>query len=298
MCYLTIFTPTYNRAYCLKKAYDSLKKQTINDFEWLIIDDGSSDETKQLINQFQNENNQFSIRYYYQKNSGKHIAINNAVKLAKGKLFLILDSDDYLSNDAVEWIKESEEQISDKKHYGGIVGCRLNFNGCLIGSTFDDCNYKDITFLERADNNITGDKAEVFYTDLLKKYPFPIIKDEKFCTEAVVWNRIAQDGWIFRYFNKGIYHCEYLSDGLTKNFRKLFMNSPTYSYMYIKSLLDSYPFMNFKEKNKNLTLAVLYAKRANIEKKIIIKELKINYLQYIFYSFIGLLRNIYRGFYL
>ena len=269
MCYLTIFTPTFNRAYCLKNAYNSLKKQTITDFEWLIIDDGSTDGTKQLVEQFQNENKRFAIRYYYQKNSGKHIAINEAVKLANGKLFLILDSDDYLSNDAVEWIKESEKQIADKKHYGGIVGCRLDFNGNLIGSTFNKSTYKDITFLERADNNITGDKAEVFYTNLLKKYPFPVIKKEKFCTEAVVWNQIGQDGWLFRYFDKGIYYCEYLSDGLTKNYRKAFMESPTYSYLYIKSLLKSYPDMNSKEKLKNLILAVIYAKKAHINKKII-----------------------------
>lgn len=297
MCYLTIFTPTFNRAYCLKNAYNSLKKQTITDFEWLIIDDGSTDGTKQLVEQFQNENKRFAIRYYYQKNSGKHIAINEAVKLAKGKLFLILDSDDYLSDDAVEWIKESEQQIADKNHYGGIVGCKLNFNGSLIGSTFNTCGYQDITFLERADNNIVGDKAEVFYTDLLKKYSFPVIDNEKFCTEAVVWNKIGQDGWIFRYFNKGIYYCEYLRDGLTKNYRKAFMKSPTYSYLYIKGLLKSYPDMNYKEKLKNLILAVLYAKSAHIDQNRIKTELNINYLQYKVFSFVGILRNIYRGFY-
>lgn len=143
---LTIFTPAYNRAYILEKAYRSLQCQSDKRFEWIIVDDGSNDNTKNLVQKWQDENNTFKIEYYFQENSGKHIAINNGIEFAKGRLFLILDSDDYLRNDAVEIIIKYADTINIKMHYGGIVGNRAYFDGEIIGSTFDG-KYRDLTFL-------------------------------------------------------------------------------------------------------------------------------------------------------
>ena len=102
---ITVFTPTYNRGYTLKKLYNSLKKQSDNDFEWLIIDDGSTDDTKSLVKDFIKEN-KVNIRYMYKKNEGKYKAINTAIDLAKGELFFIVDSDDWITEDSIETIKK------------------------------------------------------------------------------------------------------------------------------------------------------------------------------------------------
>ena len=108
---VTVFTPTYNRAYIISELYESLKKQDFTDFEWLVIDDGSEDHTEDLFKQWQNEYNDFPIRYYKVNNGGKHRAINKATELAKGELFFIVDSDDKLVSDALEKIVSWEEGL-------------------------------------------------------------------------------------------------------------------------------------------------------------------------------------------
>lgn len=288
---LTIFTPTYNRVYILEKAYRSLLCQSDKRFEWIIVDDGSNDNTKNLVQKWQAENNIFEIKYYFQENSGKHIAINYGVELAKGSLFLILDSDDYLRNDAVEIIIKYAKCINIQMHYGGVVGNRAYFNGDVIGSTFDG-KYKDLTFFEREKNGITGDKAEVFFTNVLKNYKFPKIANEKFCTEALVWNRIAKDGWIFRFFNENIYYTEYLDDGLTKKYWKLMYHNPKQaSIFYIELSKVNYNF-TFKTKIVNKSLAVIFSYEANNKISVIKRELNINTLEFFIYFIFGLMHKV------
>ena len=233
---ITVFTPTYNRAYILRRLYDSLVKQSFKDFEWLVIDDGSSDNTRMLVCSFAKEQ-KISINYIYQKNGGKHRAINKGVELARGNIFFIVDSDDYLKDNALEIINSRFEEIRDDPRFAGVCGLRATPDNEKIGGGgyfgVLDCNALDFRYKYR----IKGDMAEVFYTDILKKYPFPEFESEFFCTEAVVWNRIAQQ-YILRYFYEKIYICEYLQDGLSASSYNLQLSSPCATNLYYKELLS------------------------------------------------------------
>lgn len=214
---ITIFTPTYNRAYILPVLYESLKKQTCKNFEWLVIDDGSKDNTKELVNRWIETEENFNIRYYEQPNGGKHRAINYAVNLAYYDWFFIVDSDDYLKDNAIELVESWTTTINGKDDFAGVAGLKCYKNGELIGQTpkLSTDGYIDATNLERARFYLNGDKSEVYKTKILKKYPFPEFNDEKFIEEASVWIAIAADGYKIRWFNVPTIVCEYLEDGLT-----------------------------------------------------------------------------------
>lgn len=222
---LTVFTPTYNRGYIIGKLYESLKSQTKKDFEWIVIDDGSTDNTELLFQNWIKEENEFKITYLKKKNGGKHRAINDALEIAKGELFFIVDSDDFLIYEAVEKIIAWEKDINNKNNYAGIAGNKGKNKETIIGETFLG-NWIDATSLERNKYNIRGDKAEVFYTDVLRKFKFPVFEGENFITENVVWNRIAYEGYKIRWFNEIIYICDYLGDGLTQAGMNNFIKNP------------------------------------------------------------------------
>lgn len=213
MCKLTIFTPTYNRLHLLERLYHSLLSQTNKNFEWIVVDDGSDDGTYEYVNNLK-ELGLIKIQISKQKNLGKHVAINKGVSRAKGDYFFIVDSDDYLPSNAVEKIIDLFDQIPNHEKFAGISGIRVTPENILVGKTFDK-NYIDCTALERNKYGIEGDKAEVYYTNILKKYPFPIFKNENFLTESVVWYRIANDGYKIRWTNEPFYICDYQIGGLS-----------------------------------------------------------------------------------
>jgi glycosyltransferase involved in cell wall biosynthesis len=229
---LTVFTPTYNRAYSLRKLYDSLCGQTFSDFEWLVVDDGSTDDTENLVHSFIDEE-KILIRYIKQENGGKHRAINRGVQEARGELFFIVDSDDYLTVDALQLLSDNFDCVDET--YVGISGRRQNGNGEYIGGILDyetlDCTYLELCFKY----HIECDMAEAWRTDILRQYPFPSFDGEFFCPEALVWNRFALK-YKIRYFNKGIYICEYLKDGLTAKITGLRMQSAGCSMLYYSEL--------------------------------------------------------------
>ena len=204
---ITVFTPTYNRVHTIVRTYESLERQTCREFEWVIVDDGSSDNTVKVLLELK-EKASFSMTIQQQENAGKHVAINNGVRLAKGKLFFIVDSDDWLQPDAIATIQELVEGLPKYEKYAGVAGVRVNPAGELIGTSFD-ADYIDCTAFERTKYNINGDKAEVYFTDVLRRFPFPTFAGEKFLTESVVWFRIAHEGYKIRWTNKAFYVCDY-----------------------------------------------------------------------------------------
>lgn len=224
---ITVFTPAYNRAYIIETLYRSLQKQTFRDFEWLVVDDGSTDDTEELFQKILQDQNDFLIRYLKQENGGKHRAINRSVQMAQGELFFIVDSDDFLPSDSLEIITQVELSIpqTEKVHFAGVCGLKIYSRQQELGKTFSG-EYLDITTLERKKCQITGDKAEVYYTNILMHYPFPEFDGEKFCTESIVWDRIAYAHLKLRFFNQNIYCCDYLEDGLTKQGWQLYANNP------------------------------------------------------------------------
>lgn len=234
MPFLTVFTPVYDRAYIVGRLYRSLCRQSDKDFEWVVVDDGSSDNIDWLMASFKAEGI-INIRYFKQANGGKHTAINRGVKEAKGQFFMIVDSDDHLTDDAVEWIHQASEAIAGDKRFAGLSGIRIHPDGIKIGGGDEfgtiDANAVDIRLIHK----IKGDLAEIFKTEVLSKYPFPVFEGEKFCPEALVWNRIAEK-FLLRYCHKGIYVCEYLADGLTARITRLRINSPRASMTYYSEL--------------------------------------------------------------
>lgn len=253
---ITVCTPTYNRAHLLNKLYTSLKKQNYNSFQWIIVDDGSTDDTEAIVNEFIKENN-INIRYIKKKNGGKHTALNIGIDNAEGELFWIVDSDDYIIDDALKYIWNKWCELKDKKDFAGLSALRGYENKKVIGTTVNE-EYIDADVLTyRYKYRVLGDKSEVYRTDILKKYKFPEYREEKFLTEAVVWNRIANDGYKIRWFNKVIYICEYLEGGLTNTSDKNIMDSWQGTTLYYKELL-SYKQVPLKDKILNGARAYLH----------------------------------------
>lgn len=220
---LTVFTPTYNRAHLLPTLYKSIQNQTYRDFEWLIVDDGSSDNTEELINGWISEND-FPIRYFKQPNGGKCSAINRGLDLAEGELFFNVDSDDYLTPDALLKIVEWESNLpKDEKFCGvsGNLGTAINETPNVL---FEN-EFFDGTLLDRY-GKVTGERALAFYTDVHKKYMYPVFEGENFMTEAVTWNRMSRDGYKMRFYNDIIWIYEYQPDGLTNAGNNTFLNNP------------------------------------------------------------------------
>ncbi|MDE3021995.1 MAG: glycosyltransferase family 2 protein [Pseudomonadota bacterium] len=222
----TVFTPTYNRAHTLLRVYESLKIQTYKNFEWLIVDDGSSDGTAGMVEQWQEEDS-LTIRYFYQENQGKHVAFNRGVLEAQGNLFLTLDSDDTCVSNALERFVYHWQGIpvAERENFSGVTCLCMDAEGKVVGTRFPlavmDADL--ITFTIRYKQ--VGDKWGFHRTDILRQYPFPIFFGERFVPEGVVWNRIGRK-FKLRFIDEPLRICEYLSDGLTASIIRLRARNP------------------------------------------------------------------------
>lgn len=216
---VTVFTPTFNRGDLLCKLYESLAQQTVFDFEWVIVDDGSQDMTQNYVQQLSSGQPPFSIRYIRQKHGGKHRAINTGVKAAKGEWFFIVDSDDLLLPNAIELVSKWVQGIEGRLDIAGVAGLCVRPDGAIIGDApaIPKGSFVDASNLERHKMNLMGDKAEVYKTEILVHYPFPEIEGETFVTERYCWDAIAADGYSVRWYNVPIYLRDYLEGGLSKS---------------------------------------------------------------------------------
>lgn len=222
---LVVLTPAYNRSYSLKALFESLCRQTCLDFEWWVVDDGSTDNTKQAVEQFSVQT-PFPIRYMYKENGGKHTALNVAIPQIESELTIIVDSDDTLTNDAVETIYRYHNKYAAYPGLCGYVFHRRFSDGSISGKWFEP----DEQIASYIDMRINGDdthadKAEVFCTRCLQEFPFPEYPGEKFLSEDVVWLQMGRK-YQMVHINKAIYQFEYLGDGLTKNRRQYNIASP------------------------------------------------------------------------
>jgi len=216
---LTIFTATFNRCELLPRLYESLKKQTTKNFEWIVIDDGSTDDTADYMMRIASIEDTFSIRFVRQPHGGKHRALNAGFDLAKGEFFFPVDSDDYLLDDAVEKINTWIDSIKDNRDFIGVSGLKITESEIVIGGNpnINRGEYIDASVFERNKYGLMGDKAEIWRTSACKRNKFPEFDGEYFLTEAVCWEAISANGEKVRWFNEPIYVCEYLDDGLTKS---------------------------------------------------------------------------------
>lgn len=229
---IVIITPTYNRAKLLVKLFDSLCSQTSFNFKWYIVDDGSIDDTENVVKNFRTDN--FEIEYIKKENGGKHTAINFAVKRIKEPLTFIVDSDDYLVSNAIEIIENDYEQIKDNKDICGLGYLKCYSNMKMVGKPYTMDGVVESFIEQRINKNTYGDKAEVFKTEVLKEYLFPIFEGENFVSESTIWCDIALK-YKMKFFNKKIYICEYQDGGLSDGVhRRLFKNPNGAVACYLK----------------------------------------------------------------
>ena len=233
---ISVLTPTYNREKLLKKLYESLLKNTNYgiQIEWLIMDDGSQDNTKTLIEKFKEEN-KIKIKYYYQENQGKMVAINKLVQQATGELMVNCDSDDYFTDNAFKIIKEEYEKNKEDKQIYALCFLKNTTKGENIGKNFKNgrTTMFDLYFKEGED----GEKALVFVSKIRKQYEHKIEHNEKFVTEARMYHKMDEKYQIIC-INKPIMICEYQNDGYTKNIQKEFKENPYGYYEYFKEILE------------------------------------------------------------
>lgn len=238
---ITVFTPAYNRAHTLERLYQSLQGQTFKDFEWLVIDDGSTDGTKVLFDKWLTEQNSFPIHYYCKENGGKHTAINVGLDKAQGALFFTADSDDYLTVDALQKVNNWAISLPKNEKFCGVVG-NMGYSTTETPNTIFKGPWRDANLLERysqfSENPIDGERAFVFFTAIHRKYKFPEYENENFMTEAVTWNRMAKDGYKMRFFNDIIYIYKYLPNGLTLSGSKMFINNPKGYALWLREKAD------------------------------------------------------------
>lgn len=219
---LSIVTPTYNRAHLLSGCYHSLYRQTDKSFEWIIVDDGSADNTESVVSAF--DNSSFPITYVKKENGGKHTALNASHSHICGKYVLVLDSDDILTDTAVADVLHHWGKYEGQKNIGLVTFLKSTPDGQLFAAVKDYNIPVDILSYPRT-VYLGNDCCETIRTELFKKYPFPIFEGEKFLSEGVLWNRVARTHQCV-YINQAIYLCEYLNDGLTKAGRSLRIRNP------------------------------------------------------------------------
>ncbi len=262
--YMTVFTPAYNRAHTLPRLYESLKRQTLTDFEWIVVNDGSTDGTEELLRRWQEEDKPFPLRFVTVPNGGKPRAINTGVGMAKGRFFFLVDSDDCLLPVAVEkmtrWAKEIEEDPS----FIGVGAARGRPDGQYLKGVppkTGPLGYVDATNLERPLYDLDADMCEAYRLSDYRRYPYFTWEGEKFAPEQITMNEMALDGYRLRWHRDILYLCEYLEDGLTKGSALLEKRNPMgYAAMYNHMLKYRYGFLRNLKIAANMTALSLYGK--------------------------------------
>ncbi len=262
--FITVFTPTYNRSHTLHRVFNSLCSQTTFNFEWLIVDDGSTDNTRDLVREFRSKDIDFEIKYFYQENKGKHIAINSGLTHAKGFFFLIADSDDYFDFNTLNVFTNIWSSLDDKsKDKCAGIWCNCKYeNGGLVGTPFPYLGlytYSDFKYRHK----ITGEKWHIERTDILKKFPFPNIKvgDNFYYGEGAIWRKIYKE-YTFFGTNEMLRTYVHSEDGIMFNMDKNPFKVDTLIYGYLDLINEDirYIFYSFKEFLFAFFLLVYYSK--------------------------------------
>lgn len=244
---LTVFTPAYNRADLLVRCYDSMKRQTCKDFIWMIIDDGSTDGTQDLVKQWIGKESDFSIKYYYKENGGLHTAYNEAIAHINTELCVCIDSDDYMPDDAVERIT-SFWKANGSGNVAGIVGLDYDLDDNIIGDPLP--NQKTVNLIDLLVGKYpihNGDRTNVVRTELYKKFaPMKVYPGEKNFNPHYMHLQISQQ-YDFLVLNENLRYVEYQPTGMSNSMLKQYRNSPN-SFAEIRKLYLSFPDTSFKFK--------------------------------------------------
>ena len=237
-CLLTIFTPAYNRAHTLPRTYRSLLGQKNKNFIWLIVDDGSSDNTADLVYAWKRQNNGFEIRYIYKENGGMHTAHNVAYDNIDTELNMCIDSDDCLANEAIEKIYRKWDVVK-KNNYAGIIGLDADFNGKIIGKGFPK-GMKETTLMEYYASGGMGEKKLVYRTDVIKRYPpYPTFPEENYVALGYKYRLIDQD-YKLAVLDEILCNVEYQMDGSSATMWKQYVKNPK-GFAFWRKICMKYP---------------------------------------------------------
>ena len=238
MATLTVFTPAYNRAHTLPRTYDSLCRQDCKDFIWLVVDDGSVDNTRELVKQWQKTDNGFEIRYLYKENGGMHTAHNAAYQVIDTELNVCIDSDDCLADGAVSRIIDKWNQV--KNHgYAGIIGLDADMEGNIIGSGFPP-NLTETTLTGYYAAGGSGDKKLVYRTAVINQYPpYPVFEGEKYVALAYKYRLIDQD-YQLAVLNEVLCNVEYQPDGSSNTMWRQYLKNPK-GFAFWRKVCMQYP---------------------------------------------------------
>lgn len=236
---LTVFTPAYNRAHTLARTYESLLRQDCKDFIWLVIDDGSNDNTAKIVKKWQAKDNGFEIRYIYKENGGMHTAHNTAYENIDTELNVCIDSDDQMAEGATKKIVEKWNQVRNKG-YAGLIGLDADMNsGKIIGSGFP-AGMTETTLAGYYSKGGSGDKKLVYRTDIIKKYPpYPVFEGEKYIALAYKYRLIDQD-YKMAVLNEILCDVEYQADGSSMNMLNQYYRNPK-GFAFWRKVCMKYP---------------------------------------------------------
>lgn len=235
---LTVFTPAYNRVHTLPRTYESLCRQSCKDFIWLIIDDGSSDNTADLIKSWINQENGFEIQYIYKENGGMHTAHNTAYENITTELNVCIDSDDCLADGAVEKILNKWRQVKDQG-YAGIIGLDAALDGRLIGKGFP-VGVEEITLSGYYATGGSGDKKLVYRTDVINRYPaYPVFEGEKYVALAYKYRLIDQE-YKLAVLPEVLCNVDYQPDGSSNTMWRQYLKNPK-GFAFWRKVCMKYP---------------------------------------------------------
>jgi len=263
----TVFTPTFNRAATLPAVYDSLCQQTFTDFEWLVVDDGSTDNTAELVAEWTKQG-RFAIRFFRQVNGGKHTAFNRGVREARGELLLPLDSDDTLVPGALDtfnrrWLEIPEEQ---RPAFSGITCQCVDERGGVVGTPLPSSFIDGLPYQVIARWNLVGERFGFHRTEVLRRFPFPVFAGERFVPEGLVWNRIGRQ-YKIRFVCDALRIYRQSTDGLSASVTRIRHKSPLGTTLYYLETLDL--DIPFTSKLRNALNAWRFASCVSSRKKVL-----------------------------
>src|SRR5690625_2744540 len=285
---ISIFTPTYNRAYTLDRLFTSLMNQTCKDFEWIIVNDGSNDNTEDRINKYI-EKADFEIYYVYQENQGKHISLNLGQQMAKEELFMCIDSDDWITETTVERILQDYHHIIGKDSIGGMMYLDKDENNKIIGSNIPD--YKESNWIDLVHRqNMTGDKLYIFKTKIIKNYSFYSYPNNNHMPPTYQLYLFSND-YNFFCINHPLKVVKYLPDGISRNITLKYFTAPE-NYMLYRKIIHKY-LPTFKARLKNIihyNIAAIISREKDKQllfksKSLIVKSKLLLPISYIFYLY-------------
>lgn len=238
MTFLTVFTPTYNRARTLQRTYESLCRQDCKEFIWLIIDDGSTDGTSELVQSWQRKENGFEVQYIYKENGGMHTAHNTAYENIHTELNICIDSDDRMALGAVKKIRDTWGKVKGKG-YAGLIALDADFAGNIIGKDFS-AEMIDTTLGGYYAAGGLGDKKLIYRTDVINSVPpYPVFQDEKYVGLVYKYTLVDQKYKLY-VMKEVVCEVEYQEDGSTGTMWKQYLQNPK-GFAFLRRVAMQYP---------------------------------------------------------